>query len=152
MKNINFILIFSFLLFSCNKDEFVQPDYIVFGAIQGDCDNGCRFVYYLDNSKLSEDETVKYFSARNLAIFTTSLSNDKFLLAKDLLNKVPVALTKTNRTIFIDLNAGNSNLWYAEIKLDGRVYNWTFDNSPSGTPSYLKPFADEVIKVSNLIR
>ena len=52
------VLLFS----SCKKEEFVQPDYIVFGAIQGNCDDGCRFVYYLDNTKLAEDETAKYFS------------------------------------------------------------------------------------------
>lgn len=152
MKKI--IYIFAFILFisSCKKQEFVHPDYIVFGAIQGDCAEGCRFVYYLDDTKLTEDETVKYFSTQNLANFTTTLSNDKFLLAKDLISKVPVALTKTNRTIFIDLNASNPNLWYAEIKLNGRIFTWTFDNSPSSTPSYLKPFADEVISVSNSIR
>ena len=110
------VLIFS----SCKKEEFVQPDYIVFGAIQGNCDDGCRFVYYLDNTKLAEDVTAKYFSTRNLASFTSALSNDNFLLAKDLLNKVPTALTKTNKTIFIDLNSGSPDLWYAEIKLNGR--------------------------------
>lgn len=147
-----YIILFSLILLSCKKEEFVHPDYIVFGAIQGDCADGCRFVYYLDDTKLTEDETVKYFSTQNLANFTTTLSNDKFLLAKDLINKVPTALTKTNRTIFIDLNASNPNLYYAEIKLNGRVFSWTFDNSPSSTPSYLKPFADEVISVSKSIR
>jgi hypothetical protein len=40
MKQLIFILMV--LLFSsCKKEEFVQPDYIVFGAIQGNCDNGC---------------------------------------------------------------------------------------------------------------
>ena len=151
MKHV-FIILFSLILFSCEKEEFVHPDYIVFGAIQGDCADGCRFVYYLDDTKLSEDETVKYFATQNLAIFTTTLSNDKFLLAKDLINKVPTALTKTNRTIFIDLNASSPNLWYAEIKLNGRIFTWTFDNSPSSTPSYLKQFADEVINVSSSIR
>jgi hypothetical protein len=116
------VLLFS----SCKKEEFVQPDYIVFGAIQGNCDDGCRFVYYLDNTKLAEDVTAKYFSTRNLASFTAALSNDNFLLAKDLLNKVPTALTKTNKTIFIDLNSGSPDLWYAEIKLDGRIFTWTF--------------------------
>ena len=147
-----YITLVSILLLSCKKEEFVHPYYIVFGAIQGNCAGGCRFVYYLDDTKLKEDETAKYFSTQNLANFTTSLSNDKFLLAKDLIDKVPTALTKTNRTLFIDLNASNPNLYYAEIKLNGRVFTWTFDNSPSSTPSYLKPFADDVIEVSNSIR
>ena len=151
MKHLIFIL-FVLLFSSCKKEEFVQPDYIVFGAIQGNCDDGCRFVYYLDNTKLAEDVTAKYFSTRNLASFTSALSNDNFLLAKDLLNKVPTALTKTNKTIFIDLNSGSPDLWYAEIKLNGRIFTWTFDNAPSSTPAYLKPFADEVINVSNSLR
>lgn len=152
LKRFIYIFAVSVFLFSCKKDEFVHPDYVVFGAIQGDCPDGCRFVYYLDDSKLTEDKTVKYFSTGNLAIFTTTLTNDKFLLAKELIDKVPAALTKTNRNIFIDLNASSPNLWYAEIRLNGRVFTWTFDNSPSGTPAYLKPFADEVIKISNSIR
>jgi len=152
MRIIICILVSVTLLFSCKKEAFVQPEYIIFGAIQGDCADGCRFVYYLDDTKLTEDPTVKYFSTGNLANFSTTLSNDKFLLAKDLINKVPTALTQTNRTLFIDLNASNPNLWYAEIKLNGRTFSWTFDNSPSSTPTYLKPFADEVIAVSNSIR
>lgn len=152
MRNIIYIFVSAILLFSCKKETFVQPDYIVFGAIQGDCANGCRFVYYLDATKLTEDPTVKYFSTSNLSNFTTTLSNDKFLLAKDLINKVPTALTQTNRMLFVDLNASNPNLWYAEIKLNGRIFSWTFDNSPSSTPAYLKPFAEEVIAVSNSIR
>lgn len=148
MKNFIHIFIFSILFTSCKKEEFVHPDYIIFGAIQGECSDGCRFVYYLDNTTLKEDETVKYFSTGNLANFTTTLSDAQFSLVKDLIYKVPTALTKTNRTLFIDLNASNPNLWYAEIKLNGRVFTWTFDNSASSTPSYLKPFAEEIIKAS----
>jgi hypothetical protein len=145
-------IVVCFISLSCEKDEFVKPDYIVFGAFQGDCANGCRFVYYLDDTKLLEDETVKYFSNNNLSAFNTTLSNDEFELVKNLLNKVPLALTKTNRTLFIDLNSGSPNLWYAEIKLNGRVFKWTFDNSASATPSYLKPFADEVIEALLLLQ
>ena len=152
MKKYICIFICTLFLFSCKKEEFVHPDYIVFGAIQGDCPNGCRFVYYLDDTKLTEDVTVKYFSSGNLAIFTKTLTSDKYLLAKELINKVPTTLTKTNRNVFIDLNASSPNLWYAEIKLNGRVFSWIFDNAPSSTPVYLKSFADEVIKVSNSIR
>lgn len=130
----------------------MHPDYIVFGAIQGDCANGCRFVYYLDDSKLSEDPAVKYFSTQDLNSFTHTLSNDQFQIAKELMQKVPAALTKTNRTLFIDLNASSPNLWYAAIQLNGRVFSWTFDNAPSSTPSYLKPFADEIIRISDSIR
>jgi len=150
----NFVVIFviSFLLISCKKEAYVHPEYIIFGSIQGDCDNGCRYVYYLDNSTLKEDSTVKYYSTKDISLFKKEISNDKFILAKDLINKVPTELTKTTKTIFIDLNASSSNLWYAEIKLNGRIYNWTFDNTISSTPAYLKPFANEMIKTINLIR
>ncbi|MCC6583492.1 MAG: hypothetical protein IT271_07300, partial [Chitinophagales bacterium] len=63
------IILISVLFFSCKKEAFVQPEYIIFGAIQGDCADGCRFVYYLDGTKLTEDPTVKYFSTGNLANF-----------------------------------------------------------------------------------
>ncbi len=152
MKKTVFILLFSIALFSCQKDEFVTPDYLIFGAIQGSCANGCRFVYYLDNTKLQEDKTVKYFSKKDLSLFNTDMDADKFLLAKDLLLKVPASLTQTNRTLFIDLNASTPDLWYAEIRLKNRVYSWTFDNATGSTPVYLKSFADEMIKTAELIR
>ena len=152
MKKSIYIFISLVFLLGCKKEEFVHPDYLIFGAIQGDCNSSCRFVYYLDNSTLKEDPSVKYFAEKKLNLFETAVSNDKYLLAKDLINKVPIALTKTNRTIFIDLNANNQNLFYAEIKLNGRTYEWTFDNSTSSTPAYLKPFADEMLKTINLIR
>lgn len=134
------------------KEEYVQPDYIVFGAFEGDCADGCRFVYYLDKNQLKEDESVKYFSTGDLNNFNTTLSNDQFLLVKDLIHKVPTALTQTNRNLFVDLNAANPNLWYAEIKLNGRVFKWTFDNSASSTPTYLKPFAENVIATALSLR
>jgi len=148
MRSIICLLLSATLLISCKKEAFVHPEYIVFGAIQGNCANGCRFVYYLDETSLKQDPTVKYFSTSDLSAFSNTLAGDKFLLAKDLLKMVPVELTKTNRTLFVDLNASNPNLWYAEIKLKGRTFTWTFDNSPGSTPSYLKPLADEVIRVS----
>lgn len=152
MKKFILLLFVITVVFSCKKDAFVHPDYLVFGSIQGNCANGCRFVYYLDATKLLEDTTVKYISDKNLDDFKKTLPNDKFLLAKDLLNKVPVELTKTTKTIFIDLNASSPSLWYAEIRVNGKVYGWTFDNSLSGTPSYLKSFADEMIKTTEQLR
>ena len=152
MKNLVYIFVCVLFLFSCKKEEFVKPDYLIFGAIQGDCANSCRFVYYLNNTKLREDQTVKYFASKDINLFSTNISTDKFLLAKDLINKIPTALTQTNKSLFIDLNASSPNLWYAEIKLNGRIYNWTFDNATSSTPSYLKPFADEMIKTIHLLR
>lgn len=152
MKKLVYIFICAFCLLSCKKETYVKPDYLIFGAIQGNCANNCRFVYYLNDTKLSEDLTVKYFALKDINLFTTEISTDKFLLVKDLINKVPTALTQTSKSLFIDLNASSPNLWYAEIKLDGRIYNWTFDNATSSTPSYLKPFADEMIKTIELIR
>jgi hypothetical protein len=152
MRSIFLSILVILLAVSCKKDTYVNPDYLVFGAIQGNCSQGCRFVYYLDDNKLAEDSTVKYFSTKNLADFKRALGDDKFTLAKELKFKVPVALTETTRNIFIDLNASTPNLWYAEIRLNGRIYSWTFDNSKSGTPAYLKPFADEIIRISELIR
>lgn len=142
------LLLLSICTLSCKKDTFVHPDYIIFGAIQGSCADGCRFVYYLDGQKLVQDETAKYFATRDLSLFQHPLSDDKFNAAKALIDKVPVALTQTNKTLFIDLNASSPDLWYAEIQLHGRTYAWTFDNSVSGTPAYLKPFAEELIRIS----
>lgn len=152
MKRFLLALIVLCSVLSCKKDAYVHPDYLVFGSIQGDCGDGCRFVYYLDGAKLAQDTTVKYFSDQDLTDFRTELTNDKFLAAKDLINKIPLELTKTNHNLFVDLNASSPNLWYAEIRLNGRVYSWTFDNAPSSTPSYLKSFADEMIKTVGLIR
>lgn len=152
MKKIIYIFIGILLFTSCKKDEFIHPDYLVFGAIQSDCNDVCRYVYFLDKEKLKEDSTVKYYSTKDLQLFKKTISNDKYLLAKDLIKKVPVDLINTNKTIFIDLNANSSNLWYAEIKLNGRIYSWTFDNAISSTPTYLKPFANDVIKTIQLIR
>jgi hypothetical protein len=151
MKKIVYLLICCITLFSCKKDEFVQPDYLIFGSIEGNSVSD-RYVYYLDKVQLKEDPTVKYFSQKNQNLFTTTLSTDKFLLAKDLLNKIPVPLTETNRNLFIDLNAATPVLWYAEIRLNNRIYSWTFDNANGTTPVYLKSFADEMIRVLGEIR
>ncbi len=152
MKKLILSITILLLAISCKKENYANPDYLIFGALQGNCSQGCRFVYYLDNLKLKEDSTVKYFSSKNLDDFKSFLADDKFTIAKDLKNKVPIALTETTKKIFIDLNASSPNLWYAEIRLNGRTYYWTFDNSKSGTPAYLKPFADEIIRISSLLR
>lgn len=152
MKKIIYLLIAILSITSCKKEEFVTPEYLIFGAIQSDCNDICRYVYYLDKENLKEDSTVKYYSTKDIRLFKKLISNDKYLLVKDLINKVPTELTNTNKNIFIDLNASNQDLWYAEIKLNDRIYSWTFDNSTSSTPAYLKPFAEEMIKSIHLIR
>ncbi|HMV16154.1 MAG: hypothetical protein IT275_00165 [Chitinophagales bacterium] len=147
-----FIFVACITLFSCKKDEFIQVDYIVFGAIQGDCPNGCRYVYYLDSQKLLEDEQVKYYANQQLSNFNKALTGEQFELVKTLLHQVPSAMTKTSKSLFIDLNAGSPNLWYAEVKANNRIYKWTFDNAPSSTPAYLQTFANAVINATQQLQ
>ena len=149
MKNRILYLICLLFIFSCKKDEYVHPDYIIFGSFGGFCANACRFVYYLDDTKLLEDTTKLFFQNKELSNFSKQLPADDFEIAKDLLNKVPTALTKSNRTIFVDINVVDQNIYYVQILLKGRTYFWTFDNFPNSTPSYLKQLADEVSRISN---
>lgn len=152
MKNRILFIICLLFIFSCKKDEFVHPDYIIFGSFGGFCANDCRYVYYLDDTKLLEDTTKLFFQNKELSNFSKQLSTDDFAIAKDLINKVPTALTKSNRTIFVDINVADQNIYYVQILLKGRTYYWTFDNFPNSTPSYLKPLADEVYRISNELR
>lgn len=148
-----FIFFFSILfLFSCNKDEFAHPDYIIFGSFGGFCANDCRFIYYLDDSKLLEDSTKIFFQNKELSNFSKQLSNADFAVAKDLIHKVPTALIQSNKTIFVDINSADQNIYYVQILLKGRTYVWTFDNFPNSTPTFLKPLADEVQRVSDALR
>ncbi|MFN8281951.1 MAG: hypothetical protein U0U67_01990 [Chitinophagales bacterium] len=150
-KTVAYLLLFV-LFFSCNKDEFVHPDYIIFGSFGGFCSGDCRYIYYLDDTKLLEDSTKVFFENKELSNFSKQLSAADFDIAKDLINKVPTALTKSNRTIFVDINTADQNIYYVQILLKGRTYVWTFDNFPNSTPSYLKPLADEVLRVSAALR
>lgn len=152
MKKSVIYLLFFILFFSCRKDEFVHPDYMIFGSFGGFCANDCRYIYYLDDTKLLEDSTKLFFQNKELSNFTKQLSASEFTVAKDLIDKVPTALTKSNRTIFVDINVADQNIYYVQILLKGRIYTWTFDNFPNSTPSYLKPLADEVIRISNELR
>lgn len=150
-RSIIYFLLFM-LFFSCRKDEFVHPDYMIFGSFGGFCAYDCRYIYYLDDTKLLEDSTKLFFQNKELSNFTKQLSASEFTVAKDLIDKVPTALTKSNRTIFVDINVADQNIYYVQILLKGRIYTWTFDNFPNSTPSYLKPLADEVIRISNELR
>lgn len=150
-RSIIYFLLFM-LFFSCRKDEFVHPDYMIFGSFGGFCANDCRYIYYLDDTKLLEDSTKLFFQNKELSNFTKQLSASEFTVAKDLIDKVPTALTKSNRTIFVDINVADQNIYYVQILLKSRIYTWTFDNFPNSTPSYLKPLADEVIRISNELR
>lgn len=152
MKNRILFIICLLFIFSCKKDEFTHPDYIIFGSFGGFCDNDCRYIYYLDDTKLLEDSTKLFFQNKELSNFSKQLSSVDFAIAKDLIHKVPTALTKSNRTIFVDINVADQNIYFVQILLNGRTYTWTFDNMPNSTPSYLKPLADEVIRVSDRLR
>ncbi len=148
------LCLFTCLLFvySCKKDEYVHPDYIVFGSFGGFCQNDCRYVFYLDSHQLLEDTTQMFYQNKSLTAFHKKLSDEKFNIAKDLLHKVPLALTKSNKTTFIDINIADQPIYYAQILLDGRTYSWTFDNLPNSTPAYLKTLSTEILRINDAIR
>ncbi len=147
MKNLVLVVI-SFIFFSCSKDDGLSKK-IIFGAIYGECAGDCRNLYLLTEqgiySDTNSDTTTEYGNWENTTFGNRGLSQNKFELAKPLL-EIPTGLLDKEDEIVVDLVADFDYFIY--IELNGKSKTWVFDEINENTEPYIKDYFNTMIQIN----
>ena len=145
-------------LSSCSKGDLVccgppGPELFIFGKYYGECDGpGCVIIYKMENEKLYEDtlDVVPYLGF--LAGRFVVLPDSDYLIAKELIQKVPTFLFSENKHIYGCPDGGDWGGMYLEIKYGSDHRSWLIDLMNENLSEDLISFKDEVVKVMGAIR
>lgn len=139
-------------MFSCDKDdetELNQTDFLVFGHFYGMCiGEECIETFKLTDNKLFEDSNDKYSGTDFCFI---ELGNDKFDLAKDLIDYFPTQLLSENENTLGCPDCADQGGLFIQYSKNGIIQSWRIDQSKSSVPDYLHEFMDKVNERIELI-
>lgn len=153
MKILKFLSLLGLLtISSCSKDnndtklELNGEDNLVFGSYAGECPPlDCGDIFKLNSNSLYKDVTTQFISGNwmenpaNLIV----LSNDKFLLANDLLNYFPISILNEERRIG---NPGELDgaIYYVQLTKNGETKIWEIDDRSEKIPAKFRIFLQEL--------
>lgn len=137
---------------SCATDDKIllnDSNYLIFGRYYGMCDgNNCILTYKLTGEKLYEDTHHNYL-AQNFNFI--ELAEDKFQLAKDLVQYFPAELLSSKDSIFGCPDCGDQGGLLVKYVENGKEKTWRIDQSKSAIPIYLHHFIDKINEKISLI-
>lgn len=151
------IFLFSLLLISCRKDD-IKPsskDYLIFGHYFSECAGGekCIEIFKLERTQLIEDTKDMYPSSDGFYEGNfIKLGDQKFNVAKDLINNFPRDLWKEPNKIIGSPDYRDQGGLYIEFKHNGKRKAWLIDYSKDSVPLKYHEFIDKVKATINAIQ
>jgi hypothetical protein len=158
MKNkILLILILPLFVISCRKDEIkpASKDYLIFGHFYGECYGWeeCIEIFKLERDQLYEDRNDLYPSSSEFYKGDfRPLSQEKFIVAKDLRYNFPRALWNDSNTRIGNPDDRDQGGLYIEFKHRGKRRFWLLDKDKSKVPADYHGFIDEVNETIKKVR
>lgn len=141
MKN-SAIILTVIILTSCQKDEIIKNDYLIFGHFYGECaGESCVETYKLTNDKLYEDLNDNYYAT---SFNFVELSNDKFNDVNDLSDFLPDLLLDENDSTFGCPDCHDQGGLFVSYNKDDELKSWRIDQSKDDVPNYLHDFIDKI--------
>ncbi len=144
------------MMYSCDEKDCcgpADPDLFIFGTYYGKCvGSQCVTIYKIENEKLYEETTdvIPYQDFLNGRF--EQLSDSKYKIAKELIQKVPALLLNENKHVYGCPDCGDWGGVYFEIKTGTLHKSWLIDMMNTDLPAELIPFKDEVVKTIGIIR
>lgn len=132
----------------CNKEEgstVNDIDYLVFGHFYGHClGEDCVKMFKVTKDQLFEDTTDSYLATEFDFI---ELEEEKFELARELVQALPDQLLKEDKDTFGCPDCADQGGLYIEISNSGTTKSWRIDQNKSAVPGYLHDLMDQVNEV-----
>lgn len=147
----NMLLIFALFLFlvSCkdkdNTSEPSQTEYFIFGTGFGKCVGNCSHFFQINNGKIYPDDMLSAYTQMKFSI--TPLSNDKYLLAKSLLDSLPQYLINNPNTTIGCPDCADQGKIYIELKSNGVIINWNIDTDSNIYPKEIQSYIAKLKKI-----
>ena len=151
------IFLFSLLLISCRKDD-IKPsakDYLIFGHYFSECSGGeaCIEIFKLEQTQLLEDSKDMYPSSDRIYEGNfIKLDEQKFNVAKDLINNFPRDLWKEPNKVIGGPDYRDQGGLYIEFKHNGKIRFWLIDYNKDNVPSKYHEFIDKVKATINEVQ
>lgn len=137
------ILAFCISMFGCSKKISLQSDeYFAFGTARGFCAGNCANFYLIKNGQIFPDDM--YYYHDSLTFKTTPLSNEKYLLATQLINNFPDYLKNNPNKIIGCPDCADQGRIYIEQKSNGRKYYWHIDTNVESQPGEIKEYISQL--------
>jgi hypothetical protein len=135
--------------FSCKKSgiaDFVTIDYLSFGKAYGYCAGDCAKFFKLEGEKIYPD-TITRYTGQAIGFNINPLSNDKYLLAKELKDNFPSYLfNRPGETIGCPDCADQGGI-HLEIKDNGVSKFWHIDMDINKQPVEIRPYLEKVLAI-----
>ncbi|MEL6863766.1 MAG: hypothetical protein AAFP19_05070 [Bacteroidota bacterium] len=137
---------------SCNKsDDEVTPspssNYFIFGSYFGFCVGNCVNLYKLDGEELLEDDMDSMASLIDPVFGTSSLSQDKVDLARQLLDVLPTSLQKEGGIHGCPNCVDQGAFFIKLINEEGETVEWHLDTYRETLPEEVRDFVEEMTAV-----
>jgi hypothetical protein len=144
MKKILLVSCIAFAGLSCKKEKAGVVDYLSFGTAYGECVGNCATFFKLEGDKIYPDNTTRYSREGPVVFNTTALSNDKYLLAKELVDNFPPYLLTTAGQTFGCPDCADQGGIHIELKAKGETKFWHIDTDITKQPVEIRPYIEKM--------
>jgi len=155
LKGLFLAAMLMFLYTSCDKDNEIglgnlDSNYLVFGGFAGECfGDMCVTNFALTDDGLFEDENHVYNSTDFSFV---ELTNDKYELAKDLIDFFPQQLLEQEESTIGCPDCYDQGGYFIQYTQDGESQFWRIDTRLEDVPTYLHDFLGKVSEKINLLK
>ena len=118
-----------------------------FGVSYGYCVGECAKFYLVTNDQIFPDDMQRI--QKPLQFKTSALSNDKYLIAKSLIDSFPAFLINNPDTTIGCPDCYDQGTIYLELKNDEVVNYWTIDTDEKSQPAEIKAYIKQLFAVLN---
>ncbi len=130
--------------FSCDKSNSGTINSLSFGTAHGMCAGDCAIFFKIEGDKIYPDSSLRYSDFGSLVFAATPLSNEKYLLAKELKDSFPVYLLKNvNQTIGCPDCADQGGI-HIEVRQNETVKFWHIDTDTSKQPVEIRRYIERL--------
>ena len=133
-------------LSSCTKETLDNPDYFAFGNAFGMCQGNCANFFLIKDNSIYPDE-MDYYSGTSLKFKSEVLPDEKYNLAKELIENFPDYLLKNPDKTFGCPDCADQGGIHIEIKEKGKIKRWHFDTVISNLPSGIQEYVQQILNV-----
>jgi len=149
LKHMLFCVIVLITIASCKKDPEVPSGAVqfIFGSYTGFCPSNCIDIYGMRNGKLYPANADQYSFGNNEFTFSDkALSQDKYILAQQLLNALPQVLRANPNTTYGCPNCRDQGGAHIQINENGKITKWLLDEPGANGQPKIDNYASKVLE------
>jgi len=145
IKIVTFIVIL-ILSSSCTKDNLDNIDSFSFGSAYGFCQGNCANFFIIKDGDIYPDD-MDYYPGSSLKFKSEALPNEKYNLAKKLIDGFPEYLIENPNKTFGCPDCADQGGIHIEIEEKGQIKRWHFDTTISNLPTEIREYVQEISNV-----